>query len=278
MNFLLLSAGSTVFALQRLLYGPLRPIEIEQLWDKGWYAVTETALAMTTFRDEVGGWFFILFMSLLAGKVWNWIGDGRIEILEQQPPTNPRLFHARLIASLLVSELFDLCMLRYCIHTLQEQPRPGMMVMFAFEFAVLFVSSSSSLARYSISAYEIYVEKQQKKIRNEERREELRVAREAAASEANSSGATTAAAEPDLDDEDVDVPGWQEKGLYVLFLNLITGKLNCKTGLFAHPTDRTPLQTSSSSSSMPSSSPSSSSSPAYPSTCSAIFSSLCDPF
>ncbi len=227
---LLLSAGSLVFGLQRLLYGPLRPIEIEQLWDKAWYALTETALAMTTFRDEVGGWFFVMFMTLLAGKVWVWIGEGRVDILEQQPPANPRLFHTRLIASLLVSEAFDILMLRYSVRTLLEQPRPGMMVMFAFEFAVLAIASSSTTARYALSLHESLVVKRQTKAKLDERRAEVQAGRQEAQAPAISDGAGETAALSsnnrrvgEIDEDDIDVPGWQEKGRWILFLDLATG-------------------------------------------------------
>lgn len=227
---LLLSAGSLVFGLQRLLYGPLRPIEIEQLWDKAWYALTETALAMTTFRDEVGGWFFVMFMTLLAGKVWGWIGEGRVEILEQQPPANPRLFHTRLIISLLVSEAFDILMLRYAIRTLLEQPRPGMMVMFAFEFAVLAIASSSTTARYALSLHESLVVKRQTKAKLEERMAEVQAVHRGTQPSSILDGASETAAlssnngrAGEINEDDIDVPGWQEKGRWILFLDLTTG-------------------------------------------------------
>ena len=230
----LLSAGASIYGLQRLLYGPLRAIEIEQLWDKAWYAITETALAMTTFRDEVGGWFFIMFMSLLAGKVWGWIGEGRVETLEQQPPANPRLFHARLLTSLLLSEAFDIVMLRYCVRTLLDDARPGMMVMFAFEFAVLAISSSSTTARYGLTLQEKAIIKRQTKAKVEERREEIRAARQEAEREAASQGSDAANSdavgrpqEEEVDENEIDVPGWQEKGRYILFLDLTTGAYIC---------------------------------------------------
>lgn len=226
LNLFLLSTCGFLFGLQRLLYGKLRPIEIEQLWDKAWYAITETALAMTIFRDEVGVWFFIMFMSLLAGKVWAWIGEGRVDILEQQPPANPRLFHTRLVASLLLSIAFDLLMLRYCARTLLEQPRPGMMVMFAFEFAVLAITSGSTAARYALSLEEFIIVQKQTKAKLQERREEVRIAREAAQQQAQSSATAVPAdlpREEDIDENDIDVPGWQEKGRWVLFLDLATG-------------------------------------------------------
>lgn len=36
--------------LLHIFFGPLRAVEIEHLYEKSWYAVTETALAMTIFR------------------------------------------------------------------------------------------------------------------------------------------------------------------------------------------------------------------------------------
>lgn len=217
-----------VRGMQKVIYGPLRAIEREQLWDKAWYAVTETALAMTTFRDEVGMWFFVMFVALLAGKVWQWISEARVEALEQQPPTNPRLVHARLISSLVISDAFDLLMLRYCVNTLLEQPRPGMMVMFAFEFAVLAISSTSTAAKYVLSLVEGAIIKRQTKARIAERREELRLDREQAAREASDGGETSVPAaqpvEEEIDEAEIDVPGWQEKGRWSLFLDLLTGE------------------------------------------------------
>ncbi|KAI9670264.1 MAG: E3 ubiquitin-protein ligase hrd1 [Alyxoria varia] len=231
LNMLLLSAGSSVYGLQRLVYGSLRAIEIEQLWEKSWYAITETALAMTTFRDEVGGWFFIMFMTLLAGKIWGWIAEGRVETLEQQPPANPRLFHARLLVALFISEMFDLLMLRYCMQTLLYDPRPGMMVMFAFEFAVLAISSTSTTARYLLTLQEKAIIKQQTMNKVAERREEIRLARQEATRHATENPDAEPLPVPpereeDVDGNEFDVPGWQEKGRYILFLDLATGEDN----------------------------------------------------
>lgn len=215
-----------LFWLQRLLYGPLRPIETEQLYEKAWFAVTETCLAMTIFRGELGAWFLVMFVSLLAGKIWGWIGEGRVEFLEQQPPVNPVLFHSRLALSLLLSVLFNVFMLKYCIDEVLEQARPDMMVMFGFEFAVLTILSTSTAARYSISLVEIYVNHQQTKSRVEERRQEIRAARERAVAEQAAAGDN--ATPPNLPDEndvnemELDIPGWEEKGRWVFYLDLLT--------------------------------------------------------
>ncbi|KAL1863198.1 E3 ubiquitin-protein ligase hrd1 [Paecilomyces lecythidis] len=225
-NLCLMVVGFLLYGLQRLLYGPLRPIETEQLYEKAWFAVTETCLAMTIFRGELGGWFLVMFVCLLVGKVWGWIGEGRLEILEQQPPPNPLLFHTRLATSLILSVLFDSFMLKYSVQTVLEQARPDMMVMFGFEFAVLTILSTSTAARYTISLVELYITHTQKKRRLEERRAELRAAREEALRQRAGTGEGDSTVplpdENDIDEMELDVPGWEEKGRWVFYLDLVT--------------------------------------------------------
>lgn len=225
-NLLLLLGFIAFFGLQRLFYGRLRPIEVEQLYERGWFAITETSLAMTMFRDEIGGWFLVMFVSLLAGKVWNWIGEGRVEFLEQQPPANPRLFYTRLFVSLSVSVLYDLMMMNYCLDTVLEEAKPGMMVMFAFEFGVLMISSLSTFLRNVLVLNELYVVEQQTKAKLEARRAEIRAAREQAERNVGSEEAVpeNLPREEDIDENDIDVPGWEEKGRWMFYLDLATGE------------------------------------------------------
>lgn len=215
-NLMLIVAASFGFGLQRLFYGPLRPIETEQLYDKAWFAVSETLLAMTIFRDDIGIWFFTMFLCLLAGKVWQWIGEGRVEFLEQQPPANPKLFHTRLMSSLLLSVAFDIFMMQYCVDSILSDARPGVMVMFGFEYVLLAIASTSTLLRYALSLVELAITSRQEKAREEARR----VAREQASQRAAADGTEAPAVEED--DDDGDVPGWEEKGRWVFYLDLAT--------------------------------------------------------
>jgi E3 ubiquitin-protein ligase synoviolin len=217
-NLMIIIAASVGYGLQRLFYGPLRPIETEQLYDKAWFAVSETLLAMTIFRDDIGIWFFTMFLCLLAGKVWQWIGEGRVEFLEQQPPANPKLFHARLMSSLLLSVGFDIFMMQYCIDSILSDARPGVMVMFGFEYVLLAIASISTLSRYALSLIEIFITQRQEKAREELRR----VAREQARQRATGEGAEATAEVEDDDDDEIDVPGWEEKGRWVFYLDLAT--------------------------------------------------------
>ena len=217
-----------MYGLQRFFFGQLRPIEIEQLYERAWFAVTETCLAMTIFREEVGGFFLVMFTALVTGKVWGWIGGGRVEVLEQQPPANPRLFHARLSASLLVSVLYDCWLLRFAINTVVEEARPTMMVMFLFEFAILTVSSFKTALRYAISLVEARVVKSQTARGLEERRQQIRQRRNEILARRELGEGTAQEPLPDendVDEMDVEVPGWEAKGQWVLSLDLLAGKL-----------------------------------------------------
>jgi E3 ubiquitin-protein ligase synoviolin len=237
MNLILFVYGSFFYGLQRLCYGALRPIETEQLYEKAWFAITETCLAMTIFREEVGAWFLVMFVALLTGKVWGWIADGRVEILEQQPPANPRLFHIRLSISLAMSIFYDCWLMSYTINTVIQQARPNMMVMFLFEFAILTSSSFSTAARYCISLIEARVVKKQTHFGLMERRREVREERAAMIRQREAAIASAAAegneaptfAEPlpsedDVEEMDIEVPGWEAKGQYILSLDLATGE------------------------------------------------------
>lgn len=223
-----------MYSLQRLCFGQLRATEVDQLSDRAWVAITETCLAMTIFRDEIGAWFLVMFTLLVTGKVWGWIGDGRLEILEQQPPQNPRLFHTRIIVSLLMSTLYDTWLLRYCINSVVQQARPNMMVMFLFEFAVVLTSSLRTNARYLLTIIDSQIVASQTARRTFQRRVELHHRRNQMVRQREADVA--AGREPsiserdlpnpnDIDELDIEVPGWETKGQWVLVLELVIGKL-----------------------------------------------------
>lgn len=229
-NLVLVVYGSCMYGLQRLCFGPLRPTEIEHLYEKAWFAVTETCLAMTIFREEVGAFFLVMFTALVTGKVWGWIGDGRVEVFEQQPPANPFLFHARLSISLFVSIAYDIWLLSYAINTVVQDARPTMMVMFLFEFAVLTVCSLHTAARYIMSLVEQHVVKTQTRQRLEERRRRVREQREEILRRRETEGAAAEddneelPDENDVDEMDIEVPGWEAKGQWVLSMDLVVGE------------------------------------------------------
>ena len=141
------------------------------------FAITETALAMTIFREEVGVWFIVMFIGLLSGKVWGWLCEGRLEILQQQPPANPLLFHGRLATSLLLSMGFASLMVNNCLTTVFSESQLSMMVMFLFEYFILFITSLSTSLRYMIALAEIHIVEKKTAERVHERKLEIQAER-----------------------------------------------------------------------------------------------------
>lgn len=226
-NLLLVCTVGFMYGLQRLLYGPLRPIEIEQLSEKAWYAVLDTLLAMPSFREDVGGWLLTMFVLLLVGKVWGWIAEGRVDILEQQPPANPRLFHIRLATSLIISVAFNAGMGLYCLGTVLADPRPGMMVIFTFEFAIQVIFATFTLLRYGLAVADTRIVQAQTGAAIEARKLEIRAERAVARQNETADGTPAPASPPDdepieVDENEVDVPGWEDKRRYLFFLEVVT--------------------------------------------------------
>jgi hypothetical protein len=67
--------------LQYIFFGPLRAIEVEHLYERSWFAVTETCLAMTIFKSSFDSQFIILFVTLLFIKTFHWLVQDRIELV-----------------------------------------------------------------------------------------------------------------------------------------------------------------------------------------------------
>lgn len=53
----------------------------QRLQERGWFAITETLLALTIFKDEFDTKFILLFGSLLFLKVFHWLASDRIELV-----------------------------------------------------------------------------------------------------------------------------------------------------------------------------------------------------
>ena len=56
-------------------------IFLQHLYERAWYAVTETCLAMTIFRDEFDTKFVVTFTTLLFLKIFHWLCQDRIEFV-----------------------------------------------------------------------------------------------------------------------------------------------------------------------------------------------------
>lgn len=62
-----------------VLFGQLRVIEYEHLYEWAWMSASECFLAMTIFRDELDARFVLCFAGLMAVKAFHWIARDRID-------------------------------------------------------------------------------------------------------------------------------------------------------------------------------------------------------
>ncbi|TFK25494.1 hypothetical protein FA15DRAFT_668368 [Coprinopsis marcescibilis] len=154
-NFGFLIALLCGHLVQRLFFGPLRANEVERLYDRLWFFITESLLAFTIFRDEFDTSFAFMFGFLLFVKSFHWLASDRIEWMDQRPyPGPPLLFHVRMILLFALLWATDFVMFVFTIeHTLTVGV--GGMVLFASEYGILLASVMNTISKYLLSAYEL---------------------------------------------------------------------------------------------------------------------------
>uniref|UniRef100_UPI00398E46E7 E3 ubiquitin-protein ligase synoviolin n=1 Tax=Pristiophorus japonicus TaxID=55135 RepID=UPI00398E46E7 len=89
--------------MRKVFFGQLRAAEMEHLIERSWYAVTETCLAFTVFRDDFSPRFVALFTLLLFLKCFHWLAEDRVDFMERSPNIS-WLFHFRVICEYRVAQ------------------------------------------------------------------------------------------------------------------------------------------------------------------------------
>ncbi|KAI0045279.1 hypothetical protein FA95DRAFT_1495638 [Auriscalpium vulgare] len=140
--------------MQHIFFGALRSVEVERLYDRMWFFVTESLLAFTIFRDEFDIPFAVMFGFLLFVKSFHWLMADRIEWMNQMPyPGPPTLFHIRVNGLFLILWMTNVVMFSVAVESVLNSG-VGAIVLFASEYAILMASASNSMAKYFLSAYE----------------------------------------------------------------------------------------------------------------------------
>lgn len=142
--------------LQQIFFGQLRILEVEHLYERSWYAVTETCLAMTIFRDEFDAQFVFTFTALLFLKIFHWLCQDRVEFMEQSPAV-PRSFHVRMVTLMATLALVDIAIVHYSIET-SMRIGPTVLIMFAFEYSILAAMAISTFAKYVLNVIDMRME------------------------------------------------------------------------------------------------------------------------
>ncbi|KFH67493.1 hypothetical protein MVEG_06225 [Podila verticillata NRRL 6337] len=141
--FLTIIAGQLV---QMIFFGNLRTLEVEHLYERAWYAVTETCLAMTIFKDDFKTLFVVMFTFLLFLKVFHWLCQDRVDSMEQSPEI-PMSFHVRMVTMIALLVTVDVLMIMHAVEEVMTK-KPNMMIMFGFEYTLLVTNLMASFGKY----------------------------------------------------------------------------------------------------------------------------------
>lgn len=182
--------------VQHIFFGSLRPVEVERLYDRMWFFVTESLLAFTIFRDEFDIPLAVMFGFLLFVKSFHWLLADRIEWMNQMPYPGPTtLFHIRISGLFFMLWLTNVVMLAFAAESILSNG-VGVIILFASEYSILMASLMNSKAKYILSAIEFH--------------------------RAASRGGENA-------------PPWEDKSMWIFYVDLITDflKLSTYLGFFA---------------------------------------------
>ena len=142
--------------LRKIFFGTLRAAELEHLLEKVWYAVTETCLAFTVFRDDFSPKFIALFTFLLFLKSFHWLAEDRVDYMERSPVIT-WLFHLRVCTLLGLLFATNLSMIRYAYNTTASKG-PSVQLVFGFEYAILLTVVFNISVKYILHTVDLQSE------------------------------------------------------------------------------------------------------------------------
>jgi E3 ubiquitin-protein ligase synoviolin len=153
---LLLAVGLT-FArcIKSVFFGNLREVEAELLMEKAKYAMIETCLALTIFRNELTPSIVSLFASLIFFKLMHKLTKTRLEYLGQISPV-PTFMIVRmglLLSSLLLADSVGFY---FSVVSIMKKGR-SVILLFGFEFGLLLIYSANLFIKFVIQLLDLYL-------------------------------------------------------------------------------------------------------------------------
>ncbi|XP_066466299.1 E3 ubiquitin-protein ligase synoviolin isoform X2 [Tiliqua scincoides] len=160
MAVLYIQAFVLVFLLGKFMgkvfFGQLRAAEMEHLLERSWYAVTETCLAFTVFRDDFSPRFVALFTLLLFLKCFHWLAEDRVDFMERSPNIS-WLFHFRIVSLMLLLGILDFLFVSHAYHSILTRGASVQLV-FGFEYAVLMTMVLTIFIKYILHSIDLQSE------------------------------------------------------------------------------------------------------------------------
>ena len=132
--------------LKSIFLGQLLDREVGLLWDKSRFAVTNTLLALTIFREELGVREAVLFVMLIFSKIFHWLCKERVKIMEGREDVQ-WTDHFRIVALKGTLLATDLAVVGVAIYMTQTKG-PTVWIFFGFRYLSMAVLITSTFIRY----------------------------------------------------------------------------------------------------------------------------------
>jgi len=142
--------------MRKIFFGQLRAAEFEHLMERSWYAVTETCLAFTVFKDDFSPKFVALFTLLLFLKSFHWLAEDRVDYMERSPVIT-LLFHLRVLSLALVLASLDMFFMQHA-YTSTLTKGASVQLVFGFEYAILLTIVLNTVVKYVLHSIDLHSE------------------------------------------------------------------------------------------------------------------------
>ncbi|KAM7000740.1 E3 ubiquitin-protein ligase synoviolin [Tautogolabrus adspersus] len=142
--------------MRKVFFGQLRAAEMEHLIERSWYAVTETCLAFTVFRDDFSPRFVALFTLLLFLKCFHWLAEDRVDFMERSPNIS-WLFHMRVLSLMGLLGIMDFLFVTHACQSIITRGASVQLV-FGFEYAILLTMVLTTFIKYVLHTVDLQSE------------------------------------------------------------------------------------------------------------------------
>jgi len=142
--------------MRKIFFGQLRAAEFEHLMERSWYAVTETCLAFTVFKDDFSPKFVALFTLLLFLKSFHWLAEDRVDYMERSPVIT-LLFHLRVLSLAVLLASLDMFFMQHA-YTSTLTKGASVQLVFGFEYAILLTIVVNTLVKYVLHSIDLHSE------------------------------------------------------------------------------------------------------------------------
>ncbi|CAG5098572.1 Oidioi.mRNA.OKI2018_I69.XSR.g15787.t1.cds [Oikopleura dioica] len=157
MLILYIQAFVLVFLFAKLVgkvfFGTLRPAEAENLMERTWYAIIDTCLAFTMFRDDLSPGFVAAFTIFFLLKGLHWLCEDRVDYMERSPVIT-WLFKIRITSLLAILSLADSFGVWYAYERTMTKGATVQLV-FGFEYAILLTIAFSAFFKFILHSIDL---------------------------------------------------------------------------------------------------------------------------